>query len=455
MTSPNGYLLHSQDALLAVAEEAVTHARRIGAGATIATANEFAGTAIKVREGTPISSIRDGGHSLSITVFENGRTGNTSTEALDSDSVRRAVEQARAIALQVEADPDAGLADPAWLAPDGEDVPLFSPSGRTAGALADSALELEQLAVDHAATRGNCTRVDEASATSADMRWACVQSNGFARAASASMQSRACITIATRDDEMVRGWWHSPDRREECLAPPSLIASEAVDRAVDRLGACALPTQSAPVLFDARIAVSLVGEIVSGLTGHAQRQKSTFLAGALGSRRLADHLDIEEDPFEPFGLASKAWDDEGVVGTRRSVVSAGIISGYFLDVRSARKLAMAPTGNADGPANLTFSSRAVAADEDRAAMFRKMDRGFWVTEFIGGGVNPATGGYSKAAEGFWIENGEIAYPVRDVTIAGLLPDMLTGIVGVGQDRYRQGAITTGSILIDTMRIAGR
>lgn len=455
MSAASGYLLQTPEALLEVAEQAVVHARRIGADATTATANEFAGTAIKVREGAAISSVRDGGHALAITVFKDGRTGRANTEALDRASVGLAVEQAYAIACEVEADPDAGLAELAWLATEADEVPLFAPSGRTPTMLTDVALEIERLAIDHAANHKASVRVDEASAASADMYWACVQSNGFARAAGASIQSRGCVAIATRDGEMVRNWWHSADRRDECLSSSSLIAGEAVERAINGLGGRALPTQSAPVMLDARVAGSLVGELVSGLTGHAQHQRSTFLAGAAGSRRLADHLDLMEDPFVPFGLASRAWDGEGVASIARAVVSAGVVSGYFLDARSARKLGMVPTGNADGPGNLTFSSRLASPCDDRAAMIRKMGRGLLVTEFLGGGVNPTTGSYSKAAAGFWIEHGSIAYPVRDITIAGALPDMLVGIVSVGQDVYRQGAIGTGSILIDTMRIAGR
>lgn len=452
---PSSNLLHSEAALLSVAGQAVDHARVIGAAAAAATASESAGTSIKVRNGSPSSSIREGGHSLSITVFDNGRSGHASSEAIDPASIKRAVEQAHAIALQVQPDPDAGLADPVWLATTGAEVQLFAPSGDTPGGLTNIARDLEAQALARASARGVQIRVDEAHAASADMRWACVNSNGFARASSASIQSRSCVAIAERDGEMVRNWWHSSDRRREHLAPLTIIAGEAVDRAAAGLGARSLPTQLAPVLLDARIAASLVQDLVSGLMGQAQHQKSTYLADSLGSTRLSEHLDLVEDPFEPFGLASSAWDRQGVRGSRRHIVEAGVIAGYFLDVRSARKLGLAPTGNANGPSNLLFSSRKVHETNDNAAMLRKMDRGFWVTEFLGGGVDPATGNYSKAASGFWVEKGQVLHPVRDVTIAGELPAMLRNIVGVGRDLYRQGAIRTGSILLETMRIAGR
>ena len=445
----------SETSLLELAAEAVAHAHRIGARAVSVTASEHAGAAIRVRSGAPIASTREAGHALAVTIFDDGRTGHATTEAIDPEAMCRAVEHARAIAAHVEGDAAAGLAEPDWLAHESVQIPLYAPSGKGAGALTDIALEAESLALDHARASGVPVRIDEASATSADMRWACVQSNGFARAASASMQSRACVAIAGDADEMVRNWWHSAERREQDLEAAATIGAQAVDRAAAGLGARSLPTQSAPVLLDARVAASLVQDVVAGLAGQAQYQKSSFLAGSLGSQQLADHVDLGENPFEPFGLASASWDAEGVSGSRRPIVEAGVIAGYFLGVRSARKLGMRSTGNAGGPLNLTLSSRRAEAGDDLAAMLRKLDRGLWITQFSGGGVNPATGSFSRAAKGFWVENGRIVHPVRDVTVAGELPAMLRGIVAVGADHHRQGAIRTGSVLIETMRIAGR
>lgn len=451
----SGYLLHAERDLLAAAEAAIDHAARIGVQAASVLVSENTGTTIKVRNGKPFMLVMDGAYGLSITVFDHGASGHASTQADDAETVRRTVEQACAIARQVESDPDSGLADPSWCAMEGADVPLFSPSGRTPGELTAVALEIEAAALDVPAGRGNGVRVGEAAASSMDMCWARVMSNGFARSASASFQMRACVAIAERGGEMSRDWWQSADRRETELLGSAAIAGEAVARATAKLGARSLPTQSAPVLFDARVAASLLFELVSALSGAAQQQRSTFLLDSIGSRRLAETIDLCEDPFEPFGFASTAWDSEGISGSHRHVVRGGTIEGYFLDVRNARKLGMAPTGNADGPSNLILTSRNCETGDGIAQMLRKLHRGLWVTQIIGGQVNTATGDYSKAVEGFWVENGEAVYPVRDLTIAGKMPVMLAGIAAVGADQYRQGAVRTGSILIDTMRIAGQ
>lgn len=449
------YLLRSEADLLDVAAQAADHARRVGAESVTAIANEQAGTTIRVRDGRPSSSVRDGGHTLSVTVFDGGRSGSASTEAIDSDSIKRAVEQAHAIARQVEPDPEAGLADPAWLACSGGDVPLFAPSGRAPTELATVALAIEAEALEQASRQSATVRVYEAAASSVDMRWARVTSDGFARADSASLQARNCIAIAEAYGAMTRDWWDAMARREDDLPDITMIAREAVTRSVAKLGVKALSTRSAPVLLDARIANSLVFELVGGLTGSAQQQRSTFLLDSIGSQRLAQHIDIVEDPFEPYGLASAAWDSDGVAASRRHIVGAGVIEGYFLNARSARKLGTRSTGNAEGPTNLTLISRNCAPDDDITVMLRKLDRGLWVTQFLGGQANNTTGSYSKAAEGFWVENGEVVHPVHDITIAGDLPTMLKGIAAVGSDQYRQGSVRTGSILLDTMRIAGR
>ena len=453
--SPSGYLMHSEVDLLGVAEKAVKHAKSLGAAAASALANENAGTTMKVRGGSVSSAIRDGGQSLSITVYDDGRVGRASSEALDDASLQRAVEHAYAIARQVEPDPDAGVADQEWLARDIVDVPMFAPSDRAPSELTRTALAIEAAALERQGAGDAKLRVDEAASSSSDMRWARAISTGFAGAGSASLQAQACVVIAERDGEMARDWWHVTARQECGLPALETVAHEAADRSLAKLGGRSLSPQSAPVLLDPRVAASLVQDVVGGLMGQAQQQRSTFLVDALGTKRLADHLDLTEDPFEPYGMASSSWDSEGVAGKQRHIVRGGVIDGYFLNVRTARKLGMTPTGNADGPSNLAFTSRLTDPDDDTRALLRKMGRGLGITAFRGGGVNAATGSYSKAVEGFWVEDGEPVHPVRDVTVAGELPTMLTNITAVGAECHRQGAIRTGSILIDNMRIAGR
>lgn len=445
-------LVHSESELLSLASDAVAHARRLGAPAATVSTSEFAGASIKVRQGAAETAVREGGQSLGITIFDGGRAGSASTEALDKATIERTVEHALAITRHVEADTGVGLADPEWLA-QGEDVPLFAPSDDRIDRLLTHALDIEREALDCAGRASTPVRLEECGASSHEMRWARVTSDGFARAATASMNHRSCVAIAFDGDEMMRDWSWEQDRQPSRLPSHAEIARKAVEGALGRIGARSIATRTAPVLYDNHMAASLVNELVGGLSGHAQYHGSTFLHEALGSPRLAEHVDLVEDPFEPYGMASRGWDSEGVAGKCRHIVKDGIVAGYFLGSRFARKLSMRSTGNADGPANLTLTSRISTVADDFAAMLRKLDRGLLVTGLMGGGANPATGSYSRAAEGFWVEGGEIAYPVRDITIAGNLPEMLKNIAAVGNDARRTGSVRTGSLLVPDMRIA--
>ncbi|MEJ0028839.1 MAG: metallopeptidase TldD-related protein [Rhizomicrobium sp.] len=449
----SGYLLHDEATLSQIARDAVCRARRSGFDQAVCVAREFAGLTIKVKNGVPETAVRDGGQSVSVTVFDGGRTGTATTSTLTTQAVQTAVERAIAIARQVESDAAAGCADSEWLARDGRDVELYAPSGLPAADIAAAAKAIEDAAIDASATQP--ARVMEAGAVSQDSRWARAIGADFCRAASASSQSRWCVAIAERDGAMNRAAWRSAERRTDRLAPPQAIGATAVALAARKLGARAVKTQAAPVLLDATIAGSLVREFCGGLFGAPQHQKSTFLADAIGQRVLASHLDLVEDPFEPFGMASGGCDSEGVAGMHRFVVREGVVEDYFLSSRWARKLGRRSTGNADGTWNLFLTSRTTTNGDDLAGMLRRLGRGLWVTEFLGGRCDPVTGTYSKAVAGFWVEDGEAAFPVQDVTIAGELATMLDHIRFVGADVYRDGAVRTGSILLGDMKIAGR
>jgi len=209
-----------------------------------------------------------------------------------------------------------------------------------------------------------------------------------------------------------------------------------------------------PVLFESTVAAGLIGALVQATSGGALYRKSTFLLDSLGKEVLAPHLDLHEDPHVLRGKGSAPFDDEGVVTRARDVVSAGVLQGYFLSSYSARKLGMRTTGHAGGSQNLRLASRLTRSGDDLDAMLKKLDRGLFVIELMGQGVNPVTGDYSRGAAGFWVEGGRIAHPVHEVTIAGHLRDMFKGIVAVGADAYASGAKTTGSILVERMKLAG-
>lgn len=449
----DGYLLQSEGDLAKAVAYAIEKSAALGAGEAVALVNEVGGISVSVANGEVEKAVRDGNQNLRITVFEKGRTGAASTESLSRAAIDRAVEQAIAMSRQLEPDPDAGLADRDALAWDTPAVPLFAPSNHTAEDLTQAAMTIEAAAL--ATPTADSVRVSQATAASRDMRFALATSQGFGRAGSGSFHERGCVTIARRGPEMKQGHWASVDRRVGGLESTQDIGRRAAEQALAMLGAEGLTTRRAPVLVDATIAPSLVRDMCAQLGGAAQFRRMTFLPDAMGQVIAAPHLTVVEDPFEPYGLASATFDMEGVAGQRRDIVRDGVVAGLFLDTRMARKLGMASTGNAGGMRNLTLASSLTQPGDDLAVMLRKMGQGLWLTRFMGGGVNPATGAYSRAAAGFWVENGQVMRPVQGVTIAGNLQDMLKAIAAVGADVHREGGIRVGSILLPDMQIAGR
>jgi PmbA protein len=253
---------------------------------------------------------------------------------------------------------------------------------------------------------------------------------------------------------MQRDAWYSSMRCAQDLASPDAIGRYAAERALSRLGARRIPTQQCPVLFESPLAAGLLGTFVQAVSGGALYRKSSFLLDSLGKQVFPKHLDIFEDPFVLRGKGSSPFDDEGVRVQARQVVNAGKVQGYFLGSYSARKLGMQTTGNAGGSHNLVLTSRLTRPEDDLDAMLKKLGTGLLVTELMGQGVNYVTGDYSRGASGFWVENGQIAYPVHEITIAGNMKAMFKGIEAIGADLYNYGAKSVGSILINRMQIAG-
>jgi len=260
--------------------------------------------------------------------------------------------------------------------------------------------------------------------------------------------------IAGRGDGMQRDAWYSSMRDAAELASPEAVGRYAAERALSRLKSRKITTRECPVLFESPLAAGLLGAFVQAVSGGALYRKSSFLVDSLGKPVFAPHLDLTEDPFVPRGKGSAAFDEEGVRTQARTVVSGGRVEGYFLSTYSARKLGMRTTGNAGGSHNLTLTSRLTQPGDDLDAMLRKLGTGLFVIELMGQGINMVTGDYSRGASGFWVENGQIAYPVQEITIAGNLKDMFAGIEAVGADAYNHGAKTVGSILINRMKVAG-
>jgi PmbA protein len=253
---------------------------------------------------------------------------------------------------------------------------------------------------------------------------------------------------------MQRDAWYSSMRDAADLASPQAVGRYAAERALSRLKSRKIPTTQCAVLFESPLASGLLGGFVQAISGGALYRKSTFLLDSLGKPAFPAHIDISEDPHVLKGKGSAPFDEEGVKTKARQIVDGGIVQGYFLSTYSSRKLGMRTTGNAGGSHNLVMTSRKTRAGDDLDAMLKKLGTGLFVTELMGQGVNYVTGDYSRGASGFWVENGQIAFPVEEITIAGNLKDMLMGIQAVGADAYNYGAKTVGSILVNRMKVAG-
>ena len=307
------------------------------------------------------------------------------------------------------------------------------------------------------ATDKRITNSEGAGVSAQQSHFFSAHTHGFRGGYASSRHSISVAPIASlpgRHGEMQRDAWYSSQRNAADLAAPEAVGRYAAQRALSRLGSRKIPTTECPVLFEAPLAAGLLGSFVQAVSGGALSRKSSFLLDSLGKQVFPKHIDITEDPFILGGKGSSPFDEEGVRVQERKVVEGGRVQGYFLSSYSARKLGMRTTGNAGGSHNLALTSRRTRPGDDLPQMLRKLGTGLFVIELMGQGVNYVTGDYSRGVSGFWVENGEIAFPVHEITIAGNLKTMFKGIEAVGADAYGYGAKTVGSVLINRMKVAG-
>ena len=361
--------------------------------------------------------------------------------------MRETVDAACRIARYTAQDGFAGLADADRMAVEPPDLDLFHPWRITTDDAISLALETETAARDSDA---RITNSEGASVSKHDGGYVYGNSHGFLEGFSSSRNSLSCMVIAEDPSGMQRDYWYSIARDPARLEPASQVGLTAARRAVHRLGARKIETRSAPVLYEAGVARGVVHHFVSAIRGSNLYRKASFLVDRLGERVMSDHVRIHELPHLRGALASAAFDGEGVVTTARDLVTGGVLQGYVLDSYSARKLGVPTTGNAGGVHNLTVDAGSKSFEE----LLAEMGTGLVITELLGMGINIVTGDYSRGAAGFWVEGGEIAYPVEEITIAGNLADMFLGIREVGADVDTRAGIRTGSLLIDRMAIAG-
>ncbi|MGE0875718.1 MAG: metalloprotease PmbA [Burkholderiales bacterium] len=442
---------YTLDQLRDFAASVISAARRSGATACECDVSEGHGLSVTVRKGAvdTIENNRDKGIGVTAYLGERpaARRGHASTSDFSQRAIEQTVEAALAIARHTAVDDCAGLPEAEELATELPDLDLYHPWDIGAEEAIALARRAERAAF---ALSPLLTNSEGASVSAQHSQFVFANSQGFMGGFPSSRHSMTCTMIAERSGLMQRDDWYSASRLPEGLANPEALGRYAGERALARLGARKLPTCQAPVLFEAPLATMLVGSFVSAISGGNLYRRSTFLLDSLGRQVFSPNVHIDELPHEKRGLASSPFDEEGVATRPRAIVSGGVLEGYFLGSYSARKLGMRSTGSAGGAHNLV-----VRADgPDFRGMLRKLHRGLLVTELLGHGINLITGDYSRGAAGYWVENGEIAYPVEEITIAGNLRDMFRGVVAVGSDAIVRGSRTSGSILIDNMTIAG-
>jgi PmbA protein len=438
----------SQDAMAEVARRSLEVARERGASDAEVEVSAAVGQSVTVRRGEveTVEYNRDKG--LGITVFFGQRRGNASTSDLSAEAVARTVEAACAIARHTAEDDAAGLPDAERLyrgKPPSLD--LFHPWGLTVEESIEIAKRAEAaaLAIDR-----RITNSEGATISAYDADFILANTRGFSAGFPNSKASISVGVVAEDKAGMQRDYWYTTHRNPAHLESAEHVGRTAGERTVRRLGARRLPTCDSPVIFEASVAGSLISHFVAAASGSSLYRRSSFLLDRLGTQLFAPLVEIAEDPHVAGEMASGYFDAEGVATAPRKVVEGGVLNGWFLSTYSARKLGLQTTGNAGGNHNLILKP----GERDLEGLMKLMGRGLLVTEMMGQGVNPVTGDYSRGAAGFWVENGEIQFPVEEVTIAGNLVPMYKGIVAVGNDVLIRGSKQTGSILIDRMTIAG-
>ena len=437
-------------------DRALAHAKKLGATDAGAEASEGCGLSVSVRKGELENVERNRDKSLGVTVYLGKRRGNASTSDFSNKAIEQTVLEAYEIARFTAVDPMAGLPDADDIAPADthRDLDLFHPWAITSEEAAEIAKACEAAALK---THRRITNSEGAGVSAQQSHFFSAHTRGFRGGYASSRHSFSVAPIASlpgKNAEMQRDAWYSSMRNAADLASPEAVGRYAAQRALSRLGSRKIPTTQCPVLFESTLAAGLLGGFVQAVSGGSLYRKSSFLLDSLGKMVFPKHIDILEDPFILGGKGSSPFDEEGVRVAPRKVVKGGRVEGYFLSSYSARKLGMKTTGNAGGSHNLVMTSRLTQASDNLDAMLQKLGTGLFVVELMGQGVNYVTGDYSRGASGFWVENGKIAYPVHEITIAGNLKDMLKGIEAVGADAYNYGAKTVGSILVNRMKVAG-
>ncbi len=437
-----------RESLASVAAQAVELARRFGADEAEAGASHEEGLSVTVRMGDIESVERQRDRGLAVTVYCAKRKGSASTNDFSAASVEATVRKALSIASFTAPDEHAGLADASLMAQSPPDLELYFPWEIDVEAAAELALRAENAA---RAVDPRIENSEGATVSTGGGHRAYANSHGFVGGYPTSTHSASVSVVAKGDGSLERDYWYTVSREPGALETPESVGRQAAERALRRLGARQIKTQAVPVIFPAELARGLFGHLVGAIRGTAQYRRASFLLGAAGQSIFPEFVTIVEDPHLPRALASAPFEAEGVATRRRTLVDAGVLTGYMLSSYSARRLGLVTTGNAGGAHNLLVQPTAGTLEE----LIAGCERGFVVGELLGQGVNIVTGDYSRGAAGFWVEGGAIAHAVNEVTIAGNLREMFKGIRAIGSDVDVRGGVRSGSVLVEGMTVAGQ
>ena len=446
---------YSKDQMQQLAQDVLRYARERGASDATVDINEGQGLAVTVRKGKVETIEQNKDKGIGVTVYlgeeRHTRRGNADTSDFSQKALKDTVEAAWNIARFTSEDDCAGLPDPALFETDPRDLKLHYPWHISTEQAVLLAQQCEAAAFD---VDARITNSEGASVYAQQSHFISANSRGFMGGYPFSRHTISVSPIAGRGANMQRDDWYSSARDPKRLAKPEAVGRYAAQRALARLNARRLDTRKCPVLFEAPLAAGLLGAFVQAVSGGALYRKSTFLLDSLGQRVFPEHIQIVEDPHMFGAVGSAPFDEEGCRTFHREVVRDGVVQGYFLSTYSARKLGMASTGNAGGSHNLSLTSSHTGPGDNFRTMLKKLDTGLLVTELMGQGTNYVTGDYSRGASGYWVERGVIQYPVEEITIAGNMKDMFQQIVAVGADTLTRGSKETGSILLESMTVAG-
>lgn len=429
-------------------EHILAEAKRQGASACEVAVSTQQGLSVGVRERDVESVEFTQDQGFSITVYAGQRKGSASTTVAGTEAIRETVAAALAIAKHTSEDECAGLANAELMAKELPELDIWYPWDITPEQAIELALECE------AAAFAADTRISKADGTSLNTDNGCTvygNSHGFIGGYAGTRHSLSCVMIAGQDDKMQRNYWYDYARNANNLASVQSIGQRAAERTVSRLGARSVPTCEVPVVFSAEVAGSFLGHLLGAIAGGSLYRKTTFLVDALGEQLFPDWFTLDERPLLKGGLDSSAFDGDGLATYAKPFVEQGRLVSYMLSTYSGRKLGMPSTANAGGARNLFVTH----GEHDQAALLKQMGRGLLVTELMGQGLNLVTGDYSRGAGGYWVENGEIQYPVQEVTIAGNLRDLYRNIQAIGNDLDMRSSIRSGSILLEKMTVAGQ